>query len=175
MEHLGAPLPIRYTPAMACGPSCGGGCGGGVEAPAVVSELVVAEEGEAALVAADAAPRGRWPRVDAEGLDQVKLALLWALLDGQPFRDELVLEFAPLEEVSADGPWVFRVPPPFAALLAAAEPDRARAAAAAWAATQELELEGWEPDAAAAMVDALRGVARAAAAARRPLLMRVSL
>lgn len=162
---------------MACGGSCNsGGCGGGAEAPAgVVTHLVMADEAEAPLVAEDPAPHRRWPGLDAGGLDQVKLALLWALLAGQPFRDELVHEFVPLAEVSDDGPWVFRVPAALVTLLAALAPDRAGVIAAAWAGTQELELDGWEPDGAAAMVDALRGTARAAAAARKPLLMSVRL
>jgi hypothetical protein len=135
----------------------------------------MADEGEAPLVAADPSPHRRWPGLDAKGLDQVKLALLWALLAGQPFRDELVHEFAPLEELSEDGPWVFRVPPALVALLAGLAPDRAPLVASAWAATEELELDGWEPGGAAALIDALRGTARAAAAARKPLLMWVSL
>lgn len=162
---------------MACGSgSCGGGCGSGAEAPpAVLSALLVADEREARSVAAAPAPLGRWPGLDAQGLDQVKLALLWALLAGEPFRDELVLEFAPLEEVSADGPWVFRVPPALVAALADLEAPRAAELAARWAACEELELDGWEPAAAGAMLDQLRGVARAAGAAGKPLLMSVSL
>src|SRR5690242_6358615 len=112
---------------MGCG-SCSGSCGAGVEVPAgLATALVMADEREARAVAEDPAPCRRWPGVDAKGLDQVKLALLWALLDEQPFRDESVLEFAPLAEVSEDGPWVFRVPPPLVAALAALEPARAPA------------------------------------------------
>lgn len=143
--------------------------------PAVASAVVVAGEGEAGAVARDAAARERWPGVDARGLDQVKLALLWALLAGRPFRDELVLEFAPLDEVSADGPWVFRVPPALAALLAEVGPDRAADLATAWADSDELAVDGWEPEGAGAMLGALRELARSARAAARPLLLRVSL
>jgi hypothetical protein len=161
---------------MACGSgSCGGGCGSGAAPPPILTALVLADEREARAVAEAPAPVGRWPGLDARGLDQVKLALLWALLAGEPFRDELVLEFAPLEEVSADGPWVFRVPPALAAALADVDVARAAELAAAWAACEELELDGWEPAAAHAMLDQLRGVARAAGAAGKPLLMWVSL
>jgi hypothetical protein len=161
---------------MACGSSCGGGCGGGAELPeGVLTELVIADEGEARRVAEDAAPSRRWPGVDAKGLDQVKLSTLWSLLSGRPFCDELLLEFAPLDEVSEDGPWVFRVPPPLVGLLAALEVDRAGAVAEAWATSEELELDGWEPAEVRAMLDGLRGVARAAQAAKKPVLMWVSL
>jgi hypothetical protein len=160
---------------MACG-SCSGGCGGGREAPAgVVTDVVIADEGEAAAVAQEPAPTGRWPAVDAKGVEQVKLARLWALLAGRDYRDELILEFAPLHEVSEEGPWVFRVPAALAALLADADDARARASAAAWAATEELELDGWEPPEAWSLVDELRKLARSARAAKKPLLMWVSL
>ncbi len=163
---------------MACGSgSCGsGGCGSGGDAPPrILTALVIAEERDARPVAEEPAPVARWPGLDAQGLDQVKLALLWALVSGEPFRDGLVLEFAPLEELSADGPWVFRVPPALVAALAQVEGARAAEVAAGWAACQELELDGWEPAAVVAMLDQLRGLARGARAAGKPLLMWVSL
>jgi hypothetical protein len=160
---------------MGCG-SCGGGCGAGVEVPTgLVTELVLADEREARAVAEDPAPCRRWPGIGAPGLDQVKLATLWAVLSGAAFGDHLLEAFAPLEEVSPDGPWVFRVPPPLVEGLAALEAGRAADVASAWAATDELVVDGWEAAEARERLDALRGVARAASAARKPLLMWVRL
>jgi len=158
----------------ACGP-CSGHCGGAEVPSGVLTDVVIADEGEAPAVAADAAPSRRWPGVVATGLDQVKLARLWALLAGQEFRDELVFEFAPLHEVSEDGPWVFRVPAALRELLASADEARAAAIADAWAATEELELDGWEPDAVGSLLGALRSLARTARLSGKPLLMWVSL
>jgi hypothetical protein len=160
---------------MGCG-SCAGGCGTGGELPAaLVTDLVVADEVEARAVADDPAPCRRWPGIGAPGLDQVKLATLWALLSGEEFRDHLIEAFAPLEEVSQDGPWVFRAPPPLVAALAALDPARATEVATAWAETDVLAVDGWEPEDVRELLDGLRGLARAASAARKPLLMRVSL
>lgn len=160
---------------MGCG-SCGGGCGAGVELPAgLVTELVIADEHEAVAVSEHPAPSRRWPGIDAQGVDQAKLATLWALLAGRPPDDALIHAFTPLAEVSDEGPWVFRVPAELAAALAALDPRRTPSSAAAWARSDELEVEGWEPGDVRALLDALRGVARAAAAARKPLLMWVSL
>jgi hypothetical protein len=159
---------------MGCG-GCGG-CGPGVELPAgLVTELVIADEREAVAVAEAPAPSRRWPGIDAQGVDQVKLASLWALLAGRAPDETLIHAFTPLAEISEEGPWVFRFPAALAAALAALDERRAAAAAAAWARTEALEVEGWEPADVRALLDALRGVARAAAAAGKPLLMWVSL
>jgi hypothetical protein len=161
---------------MGCGGCGGGGCGTGVELPVgVVSEIVMADDADAEAVAEDAAPSRRWPGLDAGGLDQVKLAILWAILSGGELRDALVEAFTPLAEVSADGPWVFRVPSDLVAALAGLEAGRAGTVAAAWSGAEELQLEDRDPDDVRRLLDGLRGVARAAQAARKPLLMRVSL
>ena len=154
---------------------CGGGCCGPEVPPSVTTDLLVAEPGDARAVAEDPAPRARWTGADAKGVDQVKLGILWALLAGREYRDALVLEFVPLHEVSADGPWVFRVPDPLLALLAEADEGRVGRAAQAWAASDELALDGWDAESAAALLEDLCGLARGARAADRPLLMRVAL
>jgi hypothetical protein len=154
---------------------CGGGCCGPEAPPPLVTELVVADLRDARALAEHAAPRARWTGLDAKGVDQVKLGTLWALLAGREYRDELVLEFAPLHEVSEDGPWVFRVPDALVALLAEVDDAGASRAAPAWAATDELALDGWDAEGAAALLAALRGLARSARDGGTPLLMRVSL
>jgi hypothetical protein len=160
---------------MGCG-TCAGSCGTGAEVPAgLVTEIVLADEREAPAVAEDEAASRRWPGIDADGIDQVKLAILWAILNGEPLRDELVVSFTPLAEVSEDGPWVFRVPPALVGALAALDAARAPVIAASWAAAEELELEDRDPEDVRRLLDGLRGMARAAAAANQPLLMRVSL
>ncbi len=157
--------------------TCSGGCCGGAEVPpAVRTGLVIADESEARAVADDAAPLRRWTGIDAEDVDQVRLATLWTLLAGREFRDELVREFVPLHEVSEEGPWVFRVPDPLVELLA--ELDDARAAARiapAWAGTEELELDGWDAESVTPLLDGLRSLARGALAEKRSMLMWVSL
>jgi hypothetical protein len=156
-------------------PGCGGGCCGPEAPPGVTTDLLVADPRDATAVAEATAPRARWAGIDARGVDQVKLGTLWALLAGREYRDELVLEFVPLHEVSEDGPWVFRVPDPLVALLADVDDAGASRAAPAWAATDELALDGWDAEGAAALIDGLRGLARGARAGGKPLLMRVSL
>jgi hypothetical protein len=154
---------------------CGGGCCGPEAPPPLVTDLVVADPRDARAVAEDASPRARWSGLDAKGVDQVRLATLWALLAGREYRDELVLEFVPLHEVSGDGPWVFRVPDALVALLAGVDEAGAARAAPAWAATDELALDGWDAEGAAALIAGLRDLAHGARAGGKPVLMRVSL
>ncbi len=136
---------------------------------------MIAEEREAPSVATEAAPSRRWTGIDANGFDQVKLATLWALLAGQEFRDELVYEFTPLHEVSTDGPWIFRVPAPLVQALAEVDDRRASEIVPAWAATEELELDGWDAEAVAPLLEGLRSLARSARAELKPVLMSVRL
>lgn len=167
---------MGYTAGMGCGGCAGCGSGDGIELPAgLVTEIVMADERDALAVAEDATPSLRWPGIDADGVDQAKLAILWAILSGDAACAERVEAFTPLAEVSEDGPWVFRVPPPLVAALAGIDVGRAPAVAATWARAEELELEDRAPDDVRRLLDGLRGVARAAAVARKPLLMRVRL
>lgn len=154
---------------------CGGcsGCGGEVP-PGIVTEIVIADERDAQAVAEDLAP-GRWPAIDADGVDQAKLALLWAIVTGLEACDQIMEAFTPLAELSDDGPWVFRVPSALVSALAEIDVGRAPGVAETWARTEELELEDRDPGEVRRLLDGLRGVARAATAAHKPLLMRVSL
>lgn len=155
--------------------SCGGGCCSPEAPPSVVTDLVIADPRDARAVAEEATPRARWSGLDAKGVDQVKLGTLWALLASHDFRDDLVLEFVPLHEVCEDGPWVFSFPEPLVALLAELDDARASRAAPAWAGTDELAMDGWDVEGAAALIGGLRSLARAARTEQKPLLMRVSL
>lgn len=157
---------------------CGGcsGCGGAGEVPPdVVTEIVIADEGDALAVAEDSAPGRRWPAIDADGVDQVKLATLWAIVTGLEACDVILEAFTPLAEVSVDGPWVFRVPPGLVSALAEIDAGRAPAVAETWARSEELDVEDRDPGEIRKLLDGLRGVARAATAAHKPVLMRVSL
>jgi hypothetical protein len=141
----------------------------------VLTDLVIADEREAAEVARAPAPSERWPGMDLEGLDQVKLASLWALLAGREFRVETIEEFAALHEVAEDGPWVFRFPAPLAQLLADLDDVRAAKVARAWAETDELALDERDEASVADVLRELRALARSAQAERKALLLWMSL
>jgi hypothetical protein len=142
----------------------------------VLTDIVIANESEAKAIATSSVPSREWPGIDAKGIDQVKLGTLWALLTGQDFKVESVVnEFVTLHEVSEDGPWVFRVPPQIVKLLADLDDERANTTALAWAATDEFVLAQWEGGAVRSILDELRSLARSANATSKSLLMWMSL
>ncbi len=74
----------------------------------VLTDVVIADEGEAEAVATERVPAKRWRGIDAKGIDQVKLATLWARLAQRGLDVEsivkLTTDFATLFEVSEGGP-----------------------------------------------------------------------
>jgi hypothetical protein len=141
----------------------------------VLTGIVVAEEREAAAVAREAMPRSSWAGIDLRGIEVVKLASLWSLLASREFHLETIEEFLPLHEESDDGPWVYRFPADLAQLLAELDEDAVEPIAGAWAATDELALDGWDPSSTGALLRDLRAIVRAARERRKPLLLWMTL
>ena len=111
----------------------------------VLTDVVIADEGEAEAVATERVPAKRWRGIDAKGIDQVKLATLWARLAQRGLDVEsivkLTTDFAALFEVSEEGPWVFRIPRPLVELLADLDDQGAVTTAVEWASTEEFMLD----------------------------------
>lgn len=145
----------------------------------VLTDVVIADEGEAEAVATERVPAKRWRGIDAKGIDQVKLATLWARLAQRGLDVEsivkLATDFATLFEVSEEGPWVFRIPGRLVELLADLDDQHAATTAVAWASTEEFVLDRWDSGAVRSILDELRSLAREARAKKKSLLMWMSL
>ncbi len=141
----------------------------------VLTDILIVDEGEAEKVAAASAPTGRWKGMAAKGLDQVKLAKLWALLEDRSPADEPDEEFTLLAQQSDEGPWVFRIPPALTELLARLDDGRVRSKARDWAAIEEFEADGWSGEEVRAALAELCGLAREATKQETSLLLWVSL
>jgi hypothetical protein len=112
----------------------------------VLSELVAAPKSEARLVAESDSPSRDWQGIVWKGLDQIKLASLWSILEGEQIEvDSVVASSERMElaaNVSENGPWVFAIPEELRNLLAdlaGKDDDRMRSVARAWASTDELK------------------------------------
>jgi hypothetical protein len=111
----------------------------------VLSELVIASRSEAASVAQSDSPTRTLQGVVWKGLDQIKLASLWCLLDSELLQIENVvdrsMQFELLAETTENGPWVFAVPTACRDKLAELSGDdegEMQAVVRDWAATDEL-------------------------------------
>jgi len=115
-------------------------------------------------------PSREFGGIDVKGIDTVKFGMLHAMLTGRTF-DDVLPSYDPVAEVSADGPWVFRLPEELVARLAALSPEERQAAGVKWAATEEFALSGWEEAAVSDGLVEICRLARQAADSRQALFL----
>lgn len=133
----------------------------------VLSDLVVATEGDALRIARTTNPAATFGGIDIKGIDSVKFGTLQAILTGSTF-EELLHLYEPVCE-SDEGPWVFRIPAAFVAKLAVLEGIPLERTAIQWAQTEE--LEGWDTSAVVQALHAICEFARRAAGSGQALFL----
>lgn len=60
----------------------------------IISDFVIAQPNEAAVVIEEPAPTRRWRGVEARGIDTIRLATLKFILDGKPLDPKPVVDFS---------------------------------------------------------------------------------
>lgn len=108
----------------------------------VLSNLVVAPEGDAQKVARTDVPSQTLGGIDIKGIDTIKFCQLHAMLTGKSY-DDLISGYDAVAEESEDGPWVFRVPPELVSRLAGLQAHELPQIAKKWAAIEEFTADGW--------------------------------
>jgi hypothetical protein len=146
----------------------------------VLSELVIASRSEAASVAESESPTRTWQGVVWKGLDQIKLASVWCLLDSEPLQVDNVVEcsmqFELLAETTENGPWVFAVPSACRDKLAELSGDdegEIQAVVRDWAATDE--LIDWDQSDVAELLQSIIQLADTAKLEGKDLLLWIDL
>jgi len=146
----------------------------------VLSELVIALKSEAPLVAHSDNPSRTWQGIYCKGLDQINLASLWSILEGDEIQvDSVVARSERIElasEVTEDGPWVFAIPNELRdvlAELAAEDTDKIQAVARTWWGTDE--LRDWDSSDVAALLQDVIDLADGAKLEGKDLLLWVCL
>lgn len=145
----------------------------------ILTDAFIASESElAGLRPGAGGPAGRFPTVQAKGIEPVKLATLEAIIlsaSVEMWDDDGLLERDWEEE------WVYRLPASLAQALAELPPAEVPRVARAWAATEEWRLDGVSPADGAALaelatlVDALRTLAGQARQDGKALYLWISL
>jgi hypothetical protein len=142
----------------------------------VLTDIVIADPRESAFVSANPARITKWRGIDANGIDLIKLATLWALLSNDPSKANARDRFEMLHEIPDEGPWVFRLSEVLVELLAAVDDARAPPSiGSAWAKTEKFTLDGWDATAVGSILSELRKLAPDAMTARKSMLMWMSL
>jgi hypothetical protein len=140
----------------------------------VLTDIVVVDAEQAQDVLHAEVPSEAFPGFDAKGLDQIKLAVLRALLTGEEYDEEWV-DNIPLVagDEAGDGPWVFQLPDDIVAALADVPAADEAAIAAEWAESEE--FAGWDGETVTGMLHELAALARRAGEANKKLLMWICL
>ena len=125
----------------------------------VLTDLVMADEHEAAAVAEADVPIEKFPGVDLKGVSAIQFMTLQWMLTGKRV-DELFNGYEPVAVASDQGPWVHLLPNELTSALARQSDAQLADLAMRWAATEE--FEGWSQD---QVRDVLQSFARFAAEA----------
>lgn len=144
----------------------------------VLNQLLVADASEADAVAASDEPSQTWDGFFCRGLDRLKLATLWALVEAGSADDRFEQRLDEIRTIPKgdQGPWVDIVPPKMLSALAsiaAMEKDEQQSLAEHWGQTEE--LEEWEAPEIFEVVRSIGDTAETAQLENKTLLVWTSL
>jgi len=135
----------------------------------VLTDLIMATAEELGSADPDDVPINRLPGLDIKGTGLIELATLHAILGGPAF-DPALADFPPVGgEPPEEGPWLVRCPDGLIRRLAGCPPAELRRAGAAWAETEELQLDGWTAEDATARLKEMAAFAARAIQQGKPV------
>lgn len=126
----------------------------------ILTNIVAAEEDEYAAIGESLRPVDEWSGIERRGIDTAKIATLHCLLTGDEF-EEAIGAYEPVY-AGDEGALVLRVADEVMERLATLDEEALELVAAELAATEEYEMEQWEPEDVQALVMDLADLARLA-------------
>lgn len=106
-----------------------------------LADLIVAPSEDAPAILASDYPLESFNGVNVDGLDPLMLAALHSLLTQREFKDVLP-DYHPVAEASANGPWLVSLPAELREALVNLHPEDHASTAAKWASAHQLREEG---------------------------------
>ncbi len=128
---------------------------------AIMTNIIAAEDHEIEAIGESLHPVDEWSGIEMRNVDTAKIATLHCLLTGDQF-DDAVVHYEPVYVSATEGAVLLRLADEAMDRLVELEDEALEQVAAELAATEEFELEGWEEEAIAAMLDELAHLARLA-------------
>jgi hypothetical protein len=126
----------------------------------ILTNIVAAEEDEYAAIGESLRPLEEWSGIERRGIDTAKIATLHCLLTGEEF-DMAISAYEPVY-VGGEGAIVLRLADEVAQRLATLDEEALELVAGELAATEDFEMEQWDPDEVLALVLDLADLARLA-------------
>jgi hypothetical protein len=141
-----------------------------------LTDFVVAERNDAQRVCDSGCPSEEFRGLAAKGVDPVKLGTLYAILTGTEYDPTFATD-EPLCAGGEEGPWVIEVPSDLVQRLAKLDAKQLGTAAAMWAKTEEFspKYDNWPPELAHEVLEELGKLCSQAVAAKKSVLMWMSL
>jgi hypothetical protein len=126
----------------------------------ILTNIVAAEEDEYAAIGESLRPVDEWSGIERRGIDTAKIATLHCLLTGEEFEEALGA-YEPVY-VATRAPWCCAWPTRSWSVWPRSTRKRSNSSPAELAATEEYEMEQWEPEDVQALVMDLAELARLA-------------
>jgi hypothetical protein len=126
----------------------------------ILTNIVAAEENECAAIGESLRPLEEWSGIERRGIDTAKVATLHCLLTGEEF-DLAISSYEPVH-VGGEGAVVLRLADEVTERLATLDEEALELVAGELAATEDFEMEQWDPEEVLALVLDLADLARLA-------------
>ncbi len=126
----------------------------------ILTNIVAAEEDEYAAIGESLRPVDEWSGLERRGIDTAKIATLHCLLTGEEF--DMAISASEPVHVGGEGAIVLRLADEVTERLAMLEEEALELVAAELAATEDFEMEQWDPEEVLALVLDLADLARLA-------------
>ncbi len=126
----------------------------------ILTQIVAAEEDEYVAIGESLRPLEEWSGIERRGIDTAKIATLHCLLTGEEF-DLAISAYEPVH-VGGEGAVVLRLADEATERLATLDEEALELVAAELAATEDFEMEQWDPEEVLALVLDLADLARLA-------------
>lgn len=126
----------------------------------ILTQIVAAEEDEYVAIGESLRPLEEWSGIERRGIDTAKIATLHCLLTGEEF-DLAISAYEPVH-VGGEGAVVLRLADEVTERLATLDEEALELVAGELAATEDFEMEQWDPEEVLALVLDLADLARLA-------------
>jgi hypothetical protein len=126
----------------------------------ILTQIVAAEEDEYVAIGESLRPLEEWSGIERRGIDTAKVATLHCLLTGEEF-DLAISAYEPVH-VGGEGAVVLRLADEVTERLATLDEEALELVAGELAATEDFEMEQWDPEEVLALVLDLADLARLA-------------
>jgi hypothetical protein len=146
----------------------------------ITTDFVIAEASEAKAVLAEPAPTRRWPGVEANSIDTIRLSSLASILTGRALDGDTVFayseKFTFLESTGDNERHVLLLPDEFVNRLASLKDNEIPGYAKTWLRTDEFRADGgWTEVEVREVLRELRNLASEAIRQNKPVLLQWSL